>query len=64
MYEIGIAHTIGKPTFLCMQRIAKKAARVDVPFDVKHVRIFFYDKNDLNGLQRNIAKFIAEPLDQ
>lgn len=35
-YEIGIAHTIGKPTILISQNIE------DVPFDLRHIRSIVY----------------------
>jgi hypothetical protein len=35
-YEIGIAHTIGKPTVLISQNIE------DVPFDLRHIRCIVY----------------------
>ncbi len=36
-YEIGISHALGKPVLLLAQK------RDDVPFDVQHLRILFYD---------------------
>jgi hypothetical protein len=36
-YEIGIAHTLGKPVILVAQTTD------DVPFDVKHLRTIIYD---------------------
>jgi len=35
-YEIGIAHTLGKPTILIAQSIN------DVPFDLRHIRCVEY----------------------
>lgn len=35
-YELGIAHTIGKPVFICAQK------RDDIPFDLGHIRSFVY----------------------
>lgn len=37
MYEVGIAHTVGKPVVLITQ------AMDDVPFDLKHYRCITYD---------------------
>ena len=36
-YEIGIAHTIGKPTIIISQNID------DIPFDLRHLRSIIYD---------------------
>jgi hypothetical protein len=36
-YEIGIAHTLGKPVILIGQDVG------DIPFDVKHLRAIIYD---------------------
>ena len=36
-YEIGIAHTLGKPVVLITQR------EEDVPFDIRHMRFIKYD---------------------
>jgi hypothetical protein len=36
-YEIGIAHTIGRPVILITQK------REDVPFDLQHIRYLQYD---------------------
>jgi len=36
-YEIGIAHTIGKPTILLTQTLD------DIPFDLQHLRCIVYD---------------------
>lgn len=36
-YEIGIAHTIGKPVILISQN------KDDIPFDVRHIRSIFYE---------------------
>jgi hypothetical protein len=37
MYEIGMAHTVGKPVVIITQRID------DVPFDLKHYRCIVYE---------------------
>lgn len=37
MYEVGMAHTIGKPVIIMTQDIT------DVPFDLKHHRCIIYD---------------------
>jgi hypothetical protein len=36
-YEIGIAHTLDKPTILISQSLD------DVPFDLRHRRVFLYE---------------------
>lgn len=36
-YEIGVAHTVGKPVVLITQRFE------DIPFDVRHIRFIKYD---------------------
>ena len=36
-YEIGIAHTIGKPVILITNN------RSDIPFDLSHIRYIVYD---------------------
>jgi hypothetical protein len=41
-YEIGIAHTVGKPVIFITQ------AKNDIPFDVAHYRYFLYS-DDTNG---------------
>lgn len=51
-YELGIAHTIGKPVFLCAQR------RQDIPFDLAHIRSFEY-----GGAIPTQLKKLAERLD-
>jgi hypothetical protein len=37
MYEIGMAHTVGKPVIIITQKID------DVPFDLKHHRCIIYE---------------------
>jgi hypothetical protein len=37
LYEIGVAHTIGRPVVLITQRVE------DVPFDLNHVRYIVYE---------------------
>ena len=36
-YELGIAHTVGRPTILISQSID------DIPFDIRHRRVIIYD---------------------
>ncbi len=47
MYELGIAHTLGKETVLIYQR----GREVKFPFDLSHIRRIEYDNNALGGKQ-------------
>lgn len=53
-YELGIAHTIGKPVFLCSQKTK------DYPFDIATIRHFDYQPHDFPKLKSNISAFITE----
>lgn len=58
-YELGIAHTLGKPVILIAQ------SKLDIPFDVAHFRYIKY-KNDPKGLamlEKRLAAFIREHAD-
>ena len=48
LYELGIAHTLGKPVILIRQKGENHEA---VPFDVQHVRMFLYE-NSIPGGKR------------
>lgn len=48
-YEVGIAHTLGKPVLLLSQSID------DVPFDLRHRRVLPYEYTPL-GCKRLVAK--------
>jgi hypothetical protein len=52
MYELGIAHTLGKPVLLLAQ------AKKDIPFDVGHLRFIIYSSDDagLAGLKSKIIQ--------
>ena len=52
MYEIGMAHTVGRPTLIITQDIN------DVPFDVKHHRcvVYSYTPRGCEQLQKRIAR--------
>jgi hypothetical protein len=39
-YELGIAHTLGKPAILITQQLE------DTPFDLRHLRIIVYKDTD------------------
>jgi hypothetical protein len=63
-YELGIAHTLGKPTILLTQSIDA------VPFDLRHQRLISYS-DDLPGyrkiereLPRHLASILSEPVDE
>lgn len=53
-YELGIAHTLGKPVFMCAQN------REDFPFDINHIRNFQYGlkPGEIRKLKTEIDKFI------
>jgi len=59
-YEIGIAHTVGKPVFLITQKIA------DVPFDIGHFRCIEYEftprgmRSFEDALSRTLQPFVHE----
>lgn len=63
MYELGIAHTIGKKVILITQNIN------DIPFDLRHLRHFHYqhDAQSIialdNDLKLAIQSYLAENLD-
>jgi len=42
LYELGLAHALHKPVVL----VCSKANENDVPFDLRHVRVIYYDKDD------------------
>lgn len=61
-YELGIAHTLKKPVVLVSSN------EDDVPFDLKHIRVIYYDKDDpfwgqklLNKVAENIISAIKNP---
>jgi hypothetical protein len=51
-YEIGIAHTIGKPTILISQDIE------DVPFDLRHIRsiVYQYTPRGMGSFNKTLHK--------
>lgn len=56
-YELGIAHTIGKPVFICAQN------KKDIPFDLSGIRRVVYNKplpSNLHKLSDQLAKFIKQ----
>ena len=61
-YELGIAHALEKPVVLVSSN------EDDVPFDLKHIRVIYYDKNDpfwgqklLNKVAENIVSALKNP---
>ena len=61
-YELGIAHSLKKPVVLVSSN------EDDVPFDLKHIRVIYYDKNDpfwgqklLNKVAENIVSALKNP---
>ena len=57
-YEIGIAHTLDKPTILISQSIN------DVPFDIRHRRVLVYDftPHGMKNFEKQIMNFANEIL--
>ena len=61
-YELGLAHALKKPVVLVSSN------EDDVPFDLKHIRVIYYDKNDpfwgtklIDKVAENILSAIAHP---
>lgn len=54
MYEVGIAHTVGKPVVLITQDLN------DVPFDLRHYRIIHYEytPRDCKDLENRLKKTV------
>ena len=55
-YELGIAHTLDKPTLLVAKTVS------DVPFDIRSKRLILYkDENELRDhLQTNLTRVLVE----
>jgi len=51
-YELGLAHAVGKPAILV------SSAEEDVPFDLRHIRIIFYNYR-LAGWEAKLKKEIC-----
>src|SRR5215212_2363683 len=61
LYELGLAHALGKPAVIITNTID------DVPFDLKDVRCRVYDKDNPRWgevLRRSVARTIRSVLDQ
>jgi hypothetical protein len=61
-YELGLAHALKKPVVLV------SANEEDVPFDLHHIRVIYYDKNDpfwgqklIDKVAENIISAIKNP---
>ncbi len=64
LYELGLAHALHKPVVLVSSN------EPDVPFDVRHVRVIYYDVNDpfwgdklIAKVAENVASALANPSD-
>jgi hypothetical protein len=58
-YELGLAHALGKPVVLVSSNES------DVPFDLKHIRVIYYDVNDPfwgNKLMEKVAENILSAI--
>jgi len=54
MYELGVAHSLGKPTILITQHPDK------LPFDITRMRWHAYDLSSLNQLESNLLRSFSE----
>jgi nucleoside 2-deoxyribosyltransferase len=61
-YELGLAHALKKPVVLI------SAKEEDVPFDLQHIRVIYYDTNDpfwgtklIEKVAENIVSAINNP---
>lgn len=61
-YELGLAHALQKPVVLVSR------TEEDVPFDVRHVRVIYYETNDpfwgeklINKIAENVLSAITNP---
>ncbi len=56
LYEVGIAHTLGKPTILLAQSVEQ------IPFDLRALRVVIYDTENIRGARENLVSTIREIL--
>jgi hypothetical protein len=65
-YELGIAHTLGKPTILLAQDETKLLIQdeADMPFDVRHLRYIVYTRtpSGMRKLKRELGDAISTVL--
>lgn len=61
-YELGLAHALGKPVVLVA------ANESDVPFDLRHIRVVYYDREDpfwgaklVDKIAENVRSAIENP---
>ncbi|MCP4261069.1 MAG: hypothetical protein GY774_26690 [Planctomycetes bacterium] len=57
-YEVGIAHTVGRPVIILTQTMD------DVPFDLRHMRclVYKFTPRGLKSLERRLAKVVQAEL--
>ena len=56
LYEVGIAHTLDKPTILLTQSVEQ------IPFDLRAFRVVIYDIEEISRARENLAGTIQEIL--
>ena len=56
LYEVGIAHTLGKPTLLLTRDIE------DVPFDLRSLRLIVYEIDQIQAARLNLERAIQNVL--
>jgi hypothetical protein len=59
MYEVGLAHAVRHPSELCMIRSDSS----EINFDVAHINVHRYEKNNLSTSRAQLAKLICGLLD-
>jgi hypothetical protein len=64
LYELGLSHALRRPVVLVSSN------KDDVPFDVQHVRVIYYDKDDpfwgqklIEKVAENILSALQDPKD-
>ncbi|NAL78268.1 hypothetical protein [Nitrososphaera sp. AFS] len=66
MYELGISHTVGKPTIIIYQR--KEKNKIKFPFDLSHIRRIEYENTATGGkiLEQDLSStldfVLSEPI--
>jgi hypothetical protein len=63
-YELGLAHALNKPVVL----VCSRSSEQDVPFDLQHIRVIYYDMTDpfwgnklIEKIAENILSAIKNP---
>jgi hypothetical protein len=56
LYEVGIAHTLGKPTLLLTREVA------DAPFDLRSLRLIVYDEERIQAARLELERGIQHVL--